>query len=82
MAHRRTVEQEIRQLKSFLNDKISSINEMKEELQYKDIDTNTIQGVRNANELGKLCSYLHIHTHLPYAYSVVHFGIFNILKKI
>ena len=45
---RRNVQQEIRQLKTFLSDKISSINQMKEELKY-----NTIAGVRNVNDLGK-----------------------------
>ena len=50
---RRNVQQEIRQLKTFLSDKISSINQMKEELKYKDIDCNTIAGVINVNDLGK-----------------------------
>ena len=50
---RRTVGQEINLLKTFLGDKISSINQMKEELKYKDIDSNTMDGVRNVNELGK-----------------------------
>ena len=45
--------QEINLLKTFLSDKISSINEMKEELKYKDIDSNTMDGVRNVNELGE-----------------------------
>ena len=48
----RTVGQEINLLKSFLSDKISSINHMKDELKYKDIDSNTMDGVRNVNELG------------------------------
>ena len=50
--------QEINLLKTFLNDKISSINQMKDELKYKDIDSNTIDGVRNVNELGKSDSNL------------------------
>ena len=50
---RRTVGQEINLLKTFLGDKISSISQMKEELKYKDIDSNTMDGVRNVNELGK-----------------------------
>ena len=54
---RRNVQQEIRQLKTFLSDKISSINQMKEELKYKDIDSNTIAGVRNVNDLGKTFNY-------------------------
>ena len=31
---------------------------MKDELKYKDIDSNTIDGVRNVNELGKSDSNL------------------------
>ena len=50
---RRTVGQEINLLKTFLSDKISSINQMKDELKYKDIDSTTMDGVRNVNELGK-----------------------------
>ena len=49
---RRTVGQEINLLKTFLSDKISSINQMKDELKYKDIDSTTMDGVRNVNELG------------------------------
>ena len=30
---------------------------MKEELKYKDIDSNTIAGVRNVNDLGKTFNY-------------------------
>ena len=58
VTRRRTVGQEINLLKTFLNDKISSINQMKDELKYKDIDSNTIDGVRNVNELGKSDSNL------------------------
>ena len=54
---RRTVGQEINLLKTFLGDKISSINQMKDELKYKDIDSNTMDGVRNVNELGKSGRY-------------------------
>ena len=50
---RRTVEQEIRHLKTFLSDKISSINQMREELKFQDIDSNTVDGVKNVNNLGK-----------------------------
>ena len=55
---RRTVGQEINLLKTFLGDKISSINQMKDELKYKDIDSNTMDGVRNVNELGKCQSVI------------------------
>ena len=50
---RKTVGQEINLLKTFLSEKITSINQMKDELKYKDIDSNTMDGVRNVNELGK-----------------------------
>ena len=50
----KTVGQEIDLLKRFLSDKIASINQMKDELKYKDIDSNTMDGVRNVNELGKV----------------------------
>ena len=53
MVKRRTVEQEIRHLKTFLSDKISSINQMREELKFQDIDSNTVDGVKNVNNLGK-----------------------------
>ena len=53
--------QEINLLKTFLGDKISSINQMKDELKYKDIDSNTMDGVRNVNELGKSIIILLVH---------------------
>ena len=53
MVKRRTVEQEIRHLKTFLSDKISSINQMREELKFQDIDSNTVDGIKNVNNLGK-----------------------------